>query len=41
MITKMNNCEIKHRPNIETFLNYDNLVKNKTKPVMNLNSQLI
>jgi hypothetical protein len=41
MITKIDNCEIKHQPNIKIFfLDWDNLTKGETKPVMKLNSQL-
>jgi hypothetical protein len=42
IITKIDDCEIKHQPNTEMFfLDYDNLIKGKTKPIMKLNFQLI
>jgi hypothetical protein len=41
MIKKIDDCKIKHQPNIEIFfLDRDNLLKYKTKPIMKLNSQL-
>jgi hypothetical protein len=41
MITNIDNCEIKHQPNIEMFfLDHDNLIKGETKLIMKLNSQL-
>jgi hypothetical protein len=34
MITKIDDCEIKHQPNIEMFiLDHDNLLKGETKPI--------
>jgi hypothetical protein len=43
MITKLNDHKIKHQLNIyhDFFLNYNNLIKSETKPIMNLNSQSI
>jgi hypothetical protein len=41
MITKINDCEIKHQSIPRFFLDHDNLIKSKTEPIMKLNSQLI
>jgi hypothetical protein len=41
MITKIDNCKIKHQPNTEMFfLDHDDLIKDEAKPFMKLNSQL-
>jgi hypothetical protein len=41
MITKMNDCKIKHQPNTNMFfLDHDNFIKYETKPIMKLNFQL-
>jgi hypothetical protein len=41
MITKIDDCEIKHQLNTEMFfLDHDNLIKGATKLIMKLNSQL-
>jgi hypothetical protein len=41
MITKIDDCEIKHQLNTEMFfLDHDNLIKEATKLIMKLNSQL-
>jgi hypothetical protein len=41
MITKMNDCKIKHQPNTKMFfLDHDNFIKYETKPIMKLNFQL-
>jgi hypothetical protein len=41
MITKINDSEIKHQPNTKMFfLDYNNLIKGKMKPIIKLNSQL-
>jgi hypothetical protein len=41
MIIKINDCEIEHHPNTETFLwDRDNLIDSETKPITKLNSQL-
>jgi hypothetical protein len=41
MTAKIDDCEIKHQPNIEMFfLDHNNLIKGKMKPIMKLNSQL-
>jgi len=41
IMTKIDNCEIKHQPNINIFFwDWDNLTKGETKPVIKLNSQL-
>jgi len=42
MITKIDDCDIKHQLNTEMFfLDHDNLIKGETKLIMKLNSQLI
>jgi hypothetical protein len=41
IITKIDDCEIKHQPNTEMFfLDRNNLIKDITKTIMKLNSQL-
>jgi len=41
VIIKINNYKIKHQLNTKIFLDYDNLIKYETKPIIKLNSQLI
>jgi len=42
MITKINDCEIKHQPNTNMFfLELDNLIKDETELIIKLNFQLI
>jgi hypothetical protein len=41
MITKMDDCEIKHQPNTKMFfLDRDNFIKDEKKPIIKLNFQL-
>jgi hypothetical protein len=41
MITKIDDCDIKHQLNTEmVFFYHDNLIKGETKLIMKLNSQL-
>jgi hypothetical protein len=41
MITKIDDYEIKHQPNTNIFfLDHDNPIKDETKPIMKLNTQL-
>jgi hypothetical protein len=40
MITKIENHEIEYQINIEIFLARNNIMEDKTKPIMKLNFQL-